>query len=760
MHPTTAFRMAARRRCRSAAAAAASLLVTTVLLLLRVPAVAAAAVAQGPGAFIPFPAPPGGTAVGRLHALPALQCRLPREGPPGLCAPPSWSYPWAARPPPDDDDHRTTTSGLVSDGPAAGETDDGGGGVGRPPGALRRLFRDLSLIGNPAKPDLDLTTSLTWVVPPAAAGAGVAGGVVYPGAVVRALTLRRNSVGGHVRRVRGHAFDALVFSHTTVGRCPGEAGGGCGLPTALDTLGARRGAPLAALTVTTPAAGRGEPGVHRGERGDAAAGVSPPAPPTTRLVTMADAPLLSIGRAVVADGRWLAAADARAPPPATLTLRLGWAPPPPLRLVTAWALGDGSAAGVAASAAWLASTASVLCGVAPAAFVRDVGGLCRGVPRARLRWRRRQRLRGGGPSDGNGGGPAGGVAVPDELLAAWEVGPPPVEAAALAPPVAPCPPAANGSSVSGDSSDEATAAAMAATVASAMTAELAPSGPPYGTPLAEAQLADVAGANGTAEPDRRMRLGWCALSPAPPLVATGGDAALGASPRPPVANATSVDAALVRSALDWGLRLSANWASFTAGDYTRSAFREELPAPPTTDIELILAVIVVAPEFAALALLGLTSAPAGDGGHRGRRRDRQAFLLILATGLLSLGGIVAIGVAERHGAAWRVAAVAERAAAHRTDGTTGWGGVLVTHTERLTVLAPVGYRPRLVGGLAIGLVTVYVGVAAVSAGRLMGWWWRWPWQWRRRAAVEVGGTDQEAAPPWESEMPTGDEVMS
>lgn len=513
MHPTTAFWMAARWPCRRGAAAAACLLATSVLLRFHVSAVAVAPVPQGPGAVIPFPDPPAGVAVGRLHTLPALQCRLPRDGPPGLCTPPSWGSAWAARPAFDDDDRRTTTSGLASDGPPANDADIDDDGVGQPPGVLRQLFRDLSLIGSPAEPHPDLSTSLTWVVPRRAAGAGVADGVVYPGAVVRALTLRRNSVGGHVRRVRGRAFDVLVFSHTTVGRCPGEAGGGCGLPTALDTLNARRGAPLAALTVSTLAAESDEPGVRRGERGAAAASVSPPAPPTTRrLVTMADAPLLSIGRAVVADGRWLAAADARAPPPATLTLRLGWAPPPPLRPVTAWALGDGSAAGVAASAAWLTTTASVLCGVAPAAFVSDVRRLCRGVPRARLRWRRRQRLLGGDRSNGNGGRPAGRDAVLDELLAAWEVGPPPVEASTSAPLVAPCPPAANDSSGSGNSSDEATAAATAATAASAMVAELAPSGPPYGTPRAQALQADQPGANGTAVPDPRARLGWCALS--------------------------------------------------------------------------------------------------------------------------------------------------------------------------------------------------------------------------------------------------------
>lgn len=718
---------------RIAAAAVAGFAATAGLLRLPNAGAAAAPVIRRSGDVVPFPAPPPGVGVGRLHTLPAFQCRLLRDGPPGRCAPLSGDGGWNVRTRAEVKDNGASNSG---DSATDGDTDvvDDDDDIGRPQDFLRQLLRELSQTSGP-RPALPkrMSKRRTWAVPRSAAG-GADRGVPYPAALARALTLRRNSLGGHVLLAQGDAYEILVLSHTTAGRCPGEESGGCGLPIALATLGARRNAPFAALTVTTPVAGGNNSG-------------GTPATPATRLATWSDAPLLSVGRAVLADGRWLAASDPVAPPPATITSRLGWRPPPPLRGVISWVLGDKSEAGVAASAAWLGATAAVLCG-ASSTFVDDQS-LCEGVPPARLRRRFRhhhhssdlRRETGIEEEDDK-----------DQLMAAWEVGPPPTTAAGSAPPVKPCAPHGSGNENSSSSSSQpAKASRTAAGEAAALLTELAPSGPRYRAALAGLPTYQER-ATGITEPSGLWpQVGLCVLPPPPTQAATS---RAPASPPSSNASTTTFEAALVWSVLSQALKRSISIAHYAKYQYARPTYHVDAPSPPTSDVELILAVIVVLPEVATLALLGLASGsgrqhmePGGGRRHR-RRRDHQAYCLILCTGVVSLTGIVVLAVAESRGARWRAAAVLEEVATRATEGS-GWAGVFAAHTEQLTIIAAVGYRPRLAGGLAIGLAVAYAVVAVVSAACLFDW----PCIRRQKTAADPDGSDTAAAP---SEWPVAE----
>lgn len=162
---------------------------------------------------------------------------------------------------------------------------------------------------------------------------------------------------------------------------------------------------------------------------------------------------------------------------------------------------------------------------------------------------------------------------------------------------------------------------------------------------------------------------------------------------------------------------------------------------------------MVIPDVAALALIGLSAGASGweppggrgEGGGGGGsattaaarrargRHDRLAYLILFGTGFVSLTGVVVLALSELRGRAWRAINATPTAGALRHDFRPGWVGVFVYYTERVTVVAAIGYRPRLVGGLAAALSAVFAVVAAVSASRIVGL------RWRRRGGGEGGG---------------------
>lgn len=244
--------------------------------------------------------------------------------------------------------------------------------------AARMAGTRSSLVRNYAgKQVVDFLESETWAAPPDDAD----GGLIMGPTIARLLGFQRNTIGGHVQRVCGDSYDVLVVSRTTIGRSERRKweGRDCGEAVALDAVGAVAGKAVPQLAVTEGGAKRRqeELGIHgRGTHALLSPGATV-SPRQTLRVSMLDMPLLGLGRAVVADARWLDPTDSRAPS-AGLSLTFKQPPPPPLVQVTQWDLGNHSAGAAGVSASWLSAVLLLLCSASPPAFVRDMR-LCKGV---------------------------------------------------------------------------------------------------------------------------------------------------------------------------------------------------------------------------------------------------------------------------------------------------------------------------------------------------------------------------------------------
>lgn len=262
---------------------------------------------------------------------------------------------------------------------------------------------------------------------------------------------------------------------------------------------------------------------------------------------------------------------------------------------------------------------------------------------------------------------------------------------------------------------EASAAALAADEAAA--AEIPPSGHPYldllgastRTEAAAGEIPPVGAADGVEVGSDPFTLGRCA---------------------PPVGHAddaiTDTSAAqLWRTALELVVRASTLDAGSLGANYDRTTFRTPLPPTPATNKRVILSVIVVVPEAAALLLFALTSPGGrGRGGKPLRRRrwwrDHLGFVLILATGVVSMTGIGVLAQGERAGAEWTASAVRANVGALRTEPRVGFEGALLFHTELLMTVTVVGYRLALVGWIAVGLLAGFATVSVLCGVRIGG----------------------------------------
>lgn len=666
----------------------------------------------GHGVVIPFPSPPSGAGLGHLHTLPALQCTLTCDGtadadesvggeagraiawetPLGAPGAPLYVPPGECAPPVGGGGRGGGRGGGCSNGSSGsgrasvgGDGDSGqpgnGGGSSGGDSAVRMHGEAGPMVADMVRtqdgtPFVEDSLSDGWPLP--AVDGGDSSGLAYGATVARLLSLQLNSLGGHVRRVRGNAFDVLVVSRTVAGRC-GEADTACAIPGAVDTVrgvhawppAGGEGGPSPWLTVTTPGGPAGAPPTR-----------------TTRLVRLDEAIHLSLGRAVMADARWLAVDDPRAPA-ARLSLRLGWEPPPPLSRSANWHLGDRSPAAPARSAAWMASLAALLCTHWPSSFVTDARA-CAGV------------------RPGEEGG-RGDLLEDDQrlhLLIQWAVEPPP-------------PGRAGGSADGGGHGLPLCAPGVAvasgsrgADVGRPPEQQLRPGGWDAGEVAPTGMYGKDYLHRQTAAPDppsSMIGVGSCVPPPSPAHTSDSGGHDL---------NATT-EARHWAKALRIAADQSLNRATRDIDSYDRRHFRKELPLAPASNNEVILSVIVVFPELAALLALAL--APRRD---RGLRRDRRAAVLMFLTGLVSLTGIGVMALAERAGGSWRVAAMHEDVGALRATLRSGFDGAVLYHTETLMVLAPVGYRPRLLVGIAAGLLGLYL-LVAVACGvrlRLIPWW--------------------------------------
>lgn len=171
--------------------------------------------------------------------------------------------------------------------------------------------------------------------------------------------------------------------------------------------------------------------------------------------------------------------------------------------------------------------------------------------------------------------------------------------------------------------------------------------------------------------------------------------------------------------------------------YRGDAFEGDPPGEPVTTAAVLLGITVVVPEVLALAAIGTRRSP-------WERRTWVTYAVLVAVGLSSLGSLIALAVAERAGAAWRTATIREGLVVNAPPAELVSGlfldltGALVVREESLILLARPGYRPRLVVGTAAGMGAVLLAtsivVAAIGA--------RSSWRKRQRQVVD----DAEAPP--------------
>lgn len=177
--------------------------------------------------------------------------------------------------------------------------------------------------------------------------------------------------------------------------------------------------------------------------------------------------------------------------------------------------------------------------------------------------------------------------------------------------------------------------------------------------------------------------------------------------------------------------------------YDQVAFGKSPPPIPTTNAELILAVVVVLPQAVAQVIKLIST-------RQWHRRDLFVLFLMFGTGLVSMGGIFSLAAREARGDAWRASGLQRRFSSHHDPDFLG--PHLVTISETLLLTARMGYRRHLVVSLAIGVAIVYVTVCVAASGTA--------WALRRRASKASDGGDDDVEGSPESVSDSGSDVGS
>lgn len=152
--------------------------------------------------------------------------------------------------------------------------------------------------------------------------------------------------------------------------------------------------------------------------------------------------------------------------------------------------------------------------------------------------------------------------------------------------------------------------------------------------------------------------------------------------------------------------------------YDRTVFAAEPPEPPVTNSELLLAVIVVAPELVALVVLLASTSKWG-------RRELLVLLFVFLAGLVSMAAAVQQVVREFTGADWRGATLRDELSLDLV-GSSGEDGAQPTRTVQrdlrghllfrsysLIMVSRLGYRRALVALVAGGMALIYMLVSLV-----------------------------------------------
>jgi len=656
-----------------------------------------------------FPAPPDGPAAAGLHHVPGLQCdtAAPRaaEGRRG------W---WLSRPGTDTGARTfvpmgagSCASAVVQPGVFGGAFDgDNGASTGLP----ASLNEDNIVVTDPVqRADLRNRLNLFTRVPivsrfltdlhyrplPGGGNKSGDGWLASEAELVRALTLCRNTIAGAVHRESGE-YDVLGVTRVTVGICLLND---CSDASAVDVVGSQsHDWSHGILPLLTVDGDEISPDPNSGEE------------VMRRTVSMADADVLTLGRASLADPAWLRSAEGGGAA-GSAAARLGngtW------RTMAVVKLGTSSeSSGVGHTDAGDAESYPGLCGQPGTCYflnedATDVSRrwetgitsvLCRPPVSAFVRHEADQ-VCGESPASATPAPPtwvASGVPTttavadvaprPATAYATWFVSPrvPALDEASSLPP---CPPLDAIEGVSGT----ATTAARPAWVAARAEREVNPASP---VEAALAAATTTCGLDVAAAEVGSPTLAWPLLLRMRPdrLVHFG-----------------QVEADLRRMS--------------TAFD--SSAFDTQRPDEPATTGPALLALIVLVPE--AIALVGILM-----GNPMTRRRELALAGLFFVAGLVSTAGIINLAVVEVQGASWRATTVRDALQVDLGSNVTSWAtkssvvdmgvnnlmGAVVVHTETVVVVARSGYRPRLLTGLAAAFTCAYMVLSAVVVGYLV-----------------------------------------
>lgn len=650
--------------CQRAAAATAPIVAVARAAAVAVAAacallVAAAAPPAPVISFIPFPSPPGGASPGggRLHTLPALQCRLHPSTPGGASPDPAavvnpygrggtgWVLaangtaevviPYGAgtcAAPLDDAAEleflaapdQVAAEWFIRVDPTVPRGGDAGAEFEWAGNGIQARINFAALAGDKGA---DGFAAGDYFRPqPCAAAAGRQRGLVCADEVVRLLTAQRNQRVGIVQRHRG-LFDVLGVSRISTG-------------VVLDT----GGLVVAAQDRVSDASGEDGLAVVTYKTRDN----------RTRPVLIGEAALLSLGRGLLADPSWLGA-----PFPGGMSASVKhsargrnqelWS--------AVWPLSHALNATNATSSPWLPNIASILCQPPAASFVVD-SSLCDGVVEPQPP--RRNTLR------------AGGRPVADTLGELGEQHPRRTDVAAIW-------------------SFQAPKRAMSAPACPSFanltltTAQLRQ--PVWLLGRGNRELHTAGPGDVSTEVTLARRLSSCAY------------------------NHTRWDLESSRGLTHDIVDLTAELSQ----RYRRDLFRADPPAAPATNAGLFLAVLVVVPESVAVLLLLLQ--PHGP-PHRGGRwvwRNGLALALVLAAGAAALIVVGYVDREEQLGHEWRAAAVrvSTRIAVNTTEQkyvaytAVDYRGRLAKHTESLIIVAATGYRPHVTRWILIGCVVAY-----------------------------------------------------
>lgn len=162
--------------------------------------------------------------------------------------------------------------------------------------------------------------------------------------------------------------------------------------------------------------------------------------------------------------------------------------------------------------------------------------------------------------------------------------------------------------------------------------------------------------------------------------------------------------------------------------YSRNLFQTDPPADPVDNNDLILAIMAIAPEAAALVLLMVQGSGAKEQSRQGRCSEWVALVVVLVVGAVALMGIGFLDKQEHDGHAWRAAASqltkkersSEPEDSREPSTPNEFPTQYVWYSETLFVVARPGYRPFLTRSLLLFCAIAYVllSMIAVTSGLL------------------------------------------